>query len=105
MAAEPLITEQPVTYKRYLLLKQFDAETRQLYALAGVWRATRAALPAGQPLPLTFPFAARLAAAGYTEREYLEGATAEELSREVGLGQSDAAVVLAALAALPAPIP
>jgi len=102
MALEPLITEQPVTHKRYLLLKYHDAKARDQQHLAGVWRANIATLPVGDVLPLTFPFAARLASAGYTERAYLDGATVDELMRTVGMSQFDAEAVLAAFAALPA---
>jgi hypothetical protein len=105
MALEPLIAEQPVTRKRYALLKYRAALSRGETHLAGVWRATLAALPVGDPLPLAFPFAARLSAAGYTERAYLDGASSTELMRELKLGQHEADEILSAFAALPPPVP
>ena len=97
---EPLITETPVTYKRYLLLKQHAALLVGNSHLAGVWRERRESLPAGLALPTNFPFRDRLVLAGYNERECLYGATVRELHRTVGLAQFDAEAVLAAYAAL-----
>lgn len=104
MALEPLITEQPVTHKRYVLLKYRAALSRGETHLAGVWRVMLAALPEGDPLPLAFPFVARLFAAGYTERAHLEGASSAELMRELNLRSYEADAILSAFAALPPPV-
>lgn len=64
----------------------------------GIWRAKQEAEP-GAPLPSDFPYAERLAAAGYTTQEDLDGADEEEL-RCLGFQVREAQRILAALAAL-----
>jgi hypothetical protein len=103
MAEEPLITETPVSYRRYLLLKRLAFRETESFALQGVYRQKQEAQP-GTALPAGFPFFASLTAAGYTTQEDLVGATRDELSRYVGISSRDADAVLTAFADLP-PLP
>jgi len=60
-----------------------------------VWLAKQLELP-GQALPDGFPHRARLADAGYSTVEDLEGVTVKEL-QQAGLSRREASAVLAAL--------
>lgn len=81
--------------RRYYLLKRLEARRRQDTALELAWHAKQIA-EAGTALDASFPFAARLATAGYVAREDLLGASIEEL-QQAGLTSREAAAVLAAL--------
>lgn len=99
--AETFIAEPNWSYKRYLLLKALSADAMEQPALAAAWRGRLAELPPSDELPLTFPFRARLIAAGYTSLVFLDGATENELAIYAGFAPLDArAVVAAATAAL-----
>jgi hypothetical protein len=100
MAEEPLVTEAPVSYRRYLLLKRRYWLEMDNRAMEGVFRGLQEAQP-GNALPVTFPFRIELAAAGYSTREDLTGADQRELWTMAGLSLRDADAVLTALAALP----
>lgn len=67
--------------------------------LRDVWRSKQEDEP-GSPLASTFPSKAKLAEAGYTAVEDLDGADCAELEDYAGLSVSDARAVLAAVAAL-----
>lgn len=97
MAVEPLFPNQrPMNYRRHLFLKELGARALGLEAVALAWKGYRLEREAGTALATTFPFRAKLVAAGYSELELLDGATIEELARYAGLGQLDAKVVIAA---------
>lgn len=83
------------TPRRYYLLKRRLALGFGDVELAGAWRAKQEAItwPA---LPADFPARAQLVAAGYTTVRDLDGADSDELV-SLGLSQSDAAAVLAAM--------
>ena len=99
MALEPLFpAEVPVTYRRYLLLKEFAARAMGYEALALTWKGIRLELAPGDALPTTFPFRAILIAAGYNELDLLNGATEDEIARNVGLAPFDAKAVVRAYA-------
>lgn len=83
--------------RRFYLLKR--QESKRLYeGLASVWQEKQEREP-GQPLPGSFPSLTKLAAAGYTTIEDLDGADQIEL-RRAGLSRSEADAALAALAKL-----
>lgn len=85
--------------RRYYLGKRLHAARGPTPGLANVWRAIQEAT-AGTALAAAFPCATALAAAGYTTREDLAGATVDELVDFAGLTSREAQAVLAALAAL-----
>jgi hypothetical protein len=85
--------------RRHRLLKRLAAGVLGEVALEGVWRAKQEATSA-TALPDGFPFAARLAAVGYTAVEDLDGADADELVENVSLSTREAEAVLTALAAI-----
>jgi hypothetical protein len=87
------------TVRRYFLRKSQELDRRWLPSLAGAYRAKQDATP-GTPLPAMFPLFAPLAAARYTTKEDLDGATLEELMTFVELNRRDAQAVLDATAAL-----
>ena len=101
MSLEPLFpAEVPITYRRYLLLKEFAARAVGYEALALTWKGIRLELAPGDELPTTFPFRSILIAAGYDELDLLNGATEDEISRNVGLSPFDAKAVVQAYAGL-----
>lgn len=87
------------TYRRYLRLKLEAAAMRMDYGLVGAWAAKLEANP-GTPLAEDFPGRQKLAEAGYTALEDLDGATADELAAVKGLGASVVGQVLEAVATL-----
>lgn len=91
--AAPRIT----SLRRYYLLKRL-ASARIQSDLASTWRAKQEAEPA-TALPSTFVLRDRLVAAGYSSKEDLHGADAEEL-RASGFSARDAKAILAAWATL-----
>lgn len=97
--AEPFVVEKNWSYKRYLLLKSLEADRMEQRAAAAAWRGLLAEQPAGDELPATFPFRAKLMAAGYRELTMLVGATEDELVVFAQLGPLDSRAVLAAVAA------
>ena len=84
--------------RRYNLLKM-RAAARDNPGLDAVWDANRRAIQ-GTEIPATFPYRSRLVAAGYLVLEELDGADANELSKQAGLLDFEAAAVLAALVAV-----
>lgn len=86
------------TPRRHYLLKRLEARVYRDSDLETTWQAKQEAEP-GTPLPGTFPFRAELAVFGYTTREDLDGADAEELER-AGLALKEAESVISAIAAL-----
>lgn len=86
--------------RRYLLLKYQVASARFEFGLALAWLGKHDASD-GTALPADFPSRETLAAAHYTTREDLTGASVDELATQAGLTRGDAQRVLAALAALP----
>lgn len=94
--AEPLIVEKDWTYRRYLLIRALTADRMQQVALALTWRGILNQQPAGPALPATFPFRARLIAAGYSDLELLDGVTENELAIYAGFYPLDAKAIVAA---------
>lgn len=86
------------TPRRYYLLKRLYYRGIKERILEGVWRSKQEGQP-GTPLPLTFVHLTKLATAGYTMKEDLQGATELEL-QEQGFTNRDAKAILAAAAAL-----
>lgn len=68
-------------------------------ALSGVWQSRQQEQP-GVALPDDFPFKAELATEGYTTREDLDGADADELVEWGCVSSLAAKAILAAYAAL-----
>jgi hypothetical protein len=89
-------------YRRYCHRERMNARARDEGEMEGVWRAKQEAQP-GTPLPVTFPFIAELAFAGYTTLEDLQGADRDELIAIALLSPRDADAVLDAYLRLPAP--
>lgn len=81
------------------MLKRLGAVQFSDSPLDGVWRSKQEALP-GTDLPADFPMRSALATAGYTAREDLDGATADELRQFTTLNQREAEAVVAAFANL-----
>lgn len=95
--SEPLIVAPPaLTYKRYLLLKEFEANRMGMEALAAAWKGRRLELAPGTELPATFPFRSHLVSIGYGELELFDGATEEEIVLYTGLSPFDVRAVAAA---------
>lgn len=90
-------------YRRYCHRERMNARVQSNGQLESVWRAKQEAQP-GTPLPLTFPFLAKLEIGGYTTQQDLLGADEDELMQIAELNQRDAQAVLAAFALLP-PLP
>jgi hypothetical protein len=88
------------TPRRFYLRKSQEFYRRQEEGLAAAYRGLQDLQP-GTPLPATFPSFTELAAARYTTKEDLDGASLDELQTFVGLNRREAQVVLDALAALP----
>lgn len=84
--------------RRVYLHKRIAARA-QLSNLEPVWQAKQEAEP-GTALPASFPFLSELEAVGYTTREDLDGADADELVDHVSLSKRDAEAVIAAFQAL-----
>lgn len=84
--------------RRYCLLKRRHYLKYGDETLAAVWRAKQGLVDASL-LPATFPALSKLTAAGYTTKEDLDGADADELV-EAGLNISEARAAIAALAQL-----
>ena len=84
--------------RRYYLLKRRAAQEQQELGLARSWQAKQEEQP-GRALPAAFPLRTKLASAGYTAVEDLQGADVAEL-RQVGLSPRDAERVLSAIAPL-----
>jgi len=83
-----------VTPRRYYLRKRLASRlTRD--GLEAVWHAKQDEVP-GEPLAEGFPHRSRLASAGYSTVEDLDGATVKEL-QQAGLSRREATAVLAAL--------
>jgi len=97
--AEPFIVEPTWSYKRFLLLKALNADAMDQPALAAAWRGLLAEQPPSDELPMTFPFRARLIAAGYKSLVFLNGATEDELAVYAGFAPLDARTVVAATTA------
>lgn len=87
------------TLRRFYLKKRTMARLNGDLALSSVWHA-RQEEQAGTALPVGFPAATELAAAGYTTAEDLDGATCEELVEWALISSRAARSVLAAYAAL-----
>jgi len=87
-----------LTLRRYYLNKRSAAVLRQ-DDIASLWQGKQAAEP-GTVLPDEFPSKAALATAGYTTKEDLDGADADELVKYASLARKDANKVMAALAVL-----
>jgi len=87
------------TARHYYLLNRLAADQRTEFAVRDVWKGKQEAEP-GTALPTSFPSYAALSAIGYTTKEDLDGADADELVETVGLSQSEAAAVMAAVATL-----
>lgn len=85
--------------RRHRLLKRLAAGVAGDTALAAVWRAKQEATPA-TALPVGFPQATALAAAGYSTVEDIDGADADELVANTSLSTREADAVLTALAAI-----
>lgn len=85
--------------RRFYLLKSQAARQACEAGLELVWRGKQQA-ESGEALPSDFPSLAALAAAYYTTVEDLTGALAPELVAEASLTTTQAAAVIAALAAL-----
>jgi hypothetical protein len=101
MALEPLIpAERPMSYRRYLLLKELAARALGYEAVALTWKGYRLERTSGTALPDNFPFRALLVSIGYTTWDELDGATVEELTGYTPLGTSDARSVLSSVASL-----
>lgn len=100
---EPLVIEPGITYRRYLLLKFHAAMEMEQYALAGVWRANLEAQTGSTPLPSGFPFLTLLQTRAYTAWQDLDGATVDELCRNLEIGPMDAQAILNAWKVLPTP--
>lgn len=100
---EPLVIEPGISCRRYLLLKFHAAMEMEQYALAGVWRAQLEEQAGSTPLPAGFPFLSLLQQRAYTSWEDLDGATADELGRNLELGPMDAQAILNAWKVLPTP--
>lgn len=64
--------------RRYYLLQRQQCQRAEEISAAGVWRWKQERQP-GTALPETFPSLTRLAAAGYTTVEDLDGADEAEL--------------------------
>jgi len=101
---DPFATVDPAapfvgSARRYYLLKSQEARAGD-DALAPAWLGKHDGA-SGTALPADFPSRASLAAAHYTTREDLTGASVDELATQAGLMRGDAQRVLAALAALP----
>lgn len=104
MSLTPLFpAETPVTYRRYLLLKELAARALGFDGLAAAWKGYRLERTSGTALPDTFPFRALLTSIGYSTYEDVDGATIDELLRYTPLGTVDAQSVLTAHRALPVP--
>jgi hypothetical protein len=88
------------TVRRYYLRKSQQLYLMQYEGLAAAYRSKQDGV-AGTPLPVAFPFLAKLAAARYTTREDLDGADVAELMNFASLNIKEATTVLKALAALP----
>jgi hypothetical protein len=86
------------TPRRHALLKSQGHRLQQNEELAATWKAKQQAIP-GTALPASFPLQARLAVAGYSTVEDLDGTDEDELVR-AGLTQREAQTTMAALAAL-----
>lgn len=84
--------------RRYYLQKRQDARALEQFALESVWRGKQEAEP-GEPLPVVFPFAHRLAAEGYTAVEDLDGADINEL-QALGFSRRDTREIFKALSEL-----
>ena len=96
MPEQPYIVDRNWTYKRYLLLSALTAVQMQQEELAAAWFGRLAEQPAADSLPLTFPFRARLIAAGYNDLQLLDGVTEDELAVYAGFAPLDAKVIVAA---------
>lgn len=83
--------------RRWYLRMRREAEALDEAGIASALRYRQEQEPGTALPPLSASLVARLAAAGYTAREDLEGATADELADEAGLARSEARGVLAAL--------
>lgn len=83
------------TYRRYCLLTSRAWMSRGEPGREEVWRGKQIGEP-GTALPSSFPFRAKLVAAGYQATEDLDGADEEELLSQ-GLNKKEAAAVLKAL--------
>ena len=84
--------------RRYYLAKRYEADLRKS-AMAGVWQAKQEAEPFTVALPVGFPMKAELALVGYTTKEDLVGADADELMLR-GFSGDESSNILSALAAL-----
>lgn len=85
--------------RRYYKLKAEAAAERGADPIARAFEAKRAEAPALAPLPAGFPFAERLAAAGYTAADELRGADEAELVGK-GFKAREARAIRKALEAL-----
>lgn len=87
-----------VSARRYYLHKRIIARAQNT-SLEPAWQARQEEMP-GTALPASFPFLSELEAVGYTTREDLDGADADELVDHVSLSRRDAEAVIAAFQAL-----
>jgi hypothetical protein len=84
-----------LSVRRYYLAKRHAAAELGDTALETVWQGKQEA-EAGTALADDFPYLSRLAAAGYTTREDLAGADADELEEQDFTSREAAAIVAAA---------
>lgn len=101
--AETFYPDPGVSYRRYLLLKFHWAMEFEEYGLAGVWRWRLEQITGSTPLPSGFPFLTLLQTRAYTAWEDLDGATVDELCRNLEIGPMDAQAILNAWKVLPTP--
>jgi hypothetical protein len=88
----------PTLRRLYLKNRKLTAQAGE-FAISSLWQY-RQEEQAGTPLPDGFPLKTELAAAGYSTREDLEGADADELVEWAAVSSLDAKAILAAYAAL-----
>ena len=105
MALEPLFETEPapITYRRYLLLKQLEAAKQGFEELAAAWKGRRLELPEGDALPDGFPFKDVLASIGYIAYQDLVGATEDEFTAFTTMNLVDIRAVLDVFSRLPVP--
>jgi hypothetical protein len=84
--------------RRYYLLKRLFARMREEDS-ESIWQGKQESV-AGTELPPDFPHRGQLVVAGYSTREDLDGADADELLEHADLSQREADAVLAAAAQL-----
>ncbi len=100
---ETLVVEPGMSPRRFYLLKFHALLLVESFAMAGVYRAKHDELTGSTPLPVGFPFLTLLQDNAYTAWEDFDGATLDEVCRNIGLGPMDAQAVLNGWKSLPVP--